>query len=56
MAIVRFKGFGEIDVPLGTSLLKAAQAMDAPEGYACGGVCACSRAALQSAGCPRPAW
>jgi 2Fe-2S ferredoxin len=42
MAIVRFKGFGEVEVPLGTSLLKAAQKMDAPEGYACGGVCACS--------------
>lgn len=42
MATVRFKGFGEIQVPVGTSILKAAQAMDAPEGYACGGVCACS--------------
>lgn len=42
MAIVRFKGFGEIEVPVGTSLLKAAQAQGAPEGYACGGVCACS--------------
>ncbi len=42
MAIVRFKGFGEVEVPIGTSLLKAAQKIDAPEGYACGGVCACS--------------
>jgi ferredoxin len=42
MAIVRFKGFGEIEVPTGTSLLQAAQKVDAPEGYACGGVCACS--------------
>ena len=42
MPIVRFKGFGEVEVPLGTSLLKAAQKIDAPEGYACGGVCACS--------------
>ena len=42
MAIVRFKGFGEIEVPVGTSILRAAQTMDAPEGYACGGVCACS--------------
>ena len=42
MATVRFKGYGEIDVPLGTSLLKAAQTLEAPEGYACGGVCACS--------------
>jgi 2Fe-2S ferredoxin len=42
VAIVRFKGFGEVEVPIGTSLLKAAQKIDAPEGYACGGVCACS--------------
>jgi 2Fe-2S ferredoxin len=42
MAIVRFKGFGEVEVPVGTSVLKAAQKIDAPEGYACGGVCACS--------------
>ena len=32
----------EIEVPLGTSLLGAAQRAEAPEGYACGGVCACS--------------
>ena len=32
----------EIEVPLGTSLLEAAQSAHAPEGYACGGVCACS--------------
>jgi len=42
MATVRFKGYGEAEVPLGTSILKAAQSIDAPEGYACGGVCACS--------------
>ena len=42
MAKVVFKGFTEVDVPVGTSLLKAAQKVDAPEGYACGGVCACS--------------
>ena len=42
MAIVRFKGYGEIEVPVGTSILKAAQKIEAPEGYACGGVCACS--------------
>ncbi len=42
MPIVLFKGFSEIDVPLGTSVLQAAQKLDAPEGYACGGVCACS--------------
>ncbi len=32
----------EIEVPLGTSLLDAARQADAPEGSACGGVCACS--------------
>lgn len=32
----------EIDVELGTSLLDAARRIDAPEGSACGGVCACS--------------
>ncbi len=42
MAIVRFKGYGEIEVPVGTSILEAAQKIEAPEGYACGGVCACS--------------
>jgi 2Fe-2S ferredoxin len=42
MAIVRFKGFGEVVVPLGTKLLKAAEKLRAPEGSACGGVCACS--------------
>ena len=42
MAIVRFKGYTEVEVPVGTSILKAAQQVDAPEGYACGGVCACS--------------
>lgn len=42
MAIVRFKGYGETEVPVGTSLLEAAQKIEAPEGYACGGVCACS--------------
>jgi 2Fe-2S ferredoxin len=42
VAIVRFKGYGEVEVPIGTSILKAAQKVDAPEGYACGGVCACS--------------
>lgn len=42
MAIVRFKGYGETEVQVGTTLLQAAQKIDAPEGYACGGVCACS--------------
>jgi 2Fe-2S ferredoxin len=42
MPIIRFKGYGQAEVPVGTSILKAAQGVDAPEGYACGGVCACS--------------
>ena len=42
MPIVRFKGYGESEVPVGKSLLEAAQKVGAPEGYACGGVCACS--------------
>ncbi len=42
MAIVRFKGFGEVTVPTGTSLLEAATQAHFPEGSACGGVCACS--------------
>jgi 2Fe-2S ferredoxin len=42
MAKITFKGFTEVDVPVGTTLLEAAQKVDAPEGYACGGVCACS--------------
>jgi ferredoxin, 2Fe-2S len=42
MATVRFKGYGEIDVPVGTSLLQAATIAHIPEGSACGGVCACS--------------
>jgi 2Fe-2S ferredoxin len=42
MAIVRFKGFGEVEVPVGTSLLEASNKAHFPEGSACGGVCACS--------------
>lgn len=46
MATVRFlntdDGPVEVEVPLGTSLLEAAQKAHAPEGSACGGVCACS--------------
>ena len=42
MPKVKFKGYVEVDVPVGTSILEAAQKIDAPEGYACGGVCACS--------------
>ena len=42
MAIVRFKGYGEAEVAVGASILEASQKAGAPEGYACGGVCACS--------------
>jgi 2Fe-2S ferredoxin len=43
MARVRFIDQGlEAEVPVGTSLLEAAQGIHAPEGHACGGVCACS--------------
>lgn len=43
MAKLRFVDQGvEIVVPLGTTLLKAAKLSGAPEGDACGGVCACS--------------
>jgi ferredoxin, 2Fe-2S len=45
MAKVRFHALGKTwttDVPVGTSLLAAAKGCHAPEGDACGGVCACS--------------
>jgi ferredoxin len=43
MAKVRFIDQNiEIDVAVGTSLLKASKLAGAPEGDACGGVCACS--------------
>ncbi len=42
MVTIRFKGYGEAQAKLGMSILQAAQSVDAPEGYACGGVCACS--------------
>jgi ferredoxin, 2Fe-2S len=42
MTTVVFKGFGKVDVPVGTSLLEAATRAHFPEGSACGGVCACS--------------
>jgi 2Fe-2S ferredoxin len=42
MAVVRFKGYGEVEVPVGTSILEAATIAHFPEGSACGGVCACS--------------
>jgi 2Fe-2S ferredoxin len=43
MAKVRFIDQNlEIEVPVGTSILKASKLCHAPEGDACGGVCACS--------------
>jgi 2Fe-2S ferredoxin len=45
MPIVKLKALGREwvqEVPLGASLLEAAQECDAPEGSACGGVCGCS--------------
>jgi 2Fe-2S ferredoxin len=42
MATVRFEGFGEVEVPVGSSILEAATKAHFPEGSACGGVCACS--------------
>lgn len=42
MPKVVFQGFGEAEIPLGTSILEAAVAAGAPEGSSCGGVCACS--------------
>jgi 2Fe-2S ferredoxin len=43
MATVRFVDQDvEVEVPVGSSILEAAQKAGAPEGSACGGVCACS--------------
>jgi 2Fe-2S ferredoxin len=42
VATIEFEGFGAVSVPLGTSILEAALKVGAPEGSACGGVCACS--------------
>jgi ferredoxin len=45
MAKVRFLAHGRdwtVEVPVGTSLLQASKQIHAPEGDACGGVCACS--------------
>lgn len=43
MPKVRFLDQGvEVEVPLGTSILEASGRAGAPEGSACGGVCACS--------------
>ena len=45
MATVRWKAHDktwETEVPIGTDLRTAAKEIDAPQGDACGGVCACS--------------
>ena len=45
MAIVRWRAHGrtwESEAPLGASLRDASKLVDAPQGDACGGVCACS--------------
>ncbi|AUX47170.1 ferredoxin [Sorangium cellulosum] len=45
MAKVRFLAHGrtwEVEVPVGSTILKASKTVGAPEGDACGGVCACS--------------
>jgi ferredoxin len=45
MARVRFLAHGrsfDVEVPLGTTILQASKQGHAPEGDACGGVCACS--------------
>lgn len=42
MAIVRYIDDGiEVEVPIGTTLLEAAEKCGAPQGAACGGVAAC---------------
>ena len=44
-AKVRFLAHGrswDVEVPLGTTILQASKTVHAPEGDACGGVCACS--------------
>jgi len=43
MPIVRYpKDNLEVEVPTGHSILQASRKCGAPEGFACGGVCACS--------------
>jgi ferredoxin len=45
MARVRFLAHGrdwEVEMPVGATLLQASKECHAPEGDACGGVCACS--------------
>ena len=42
MAIIKFKGYADVEAPVGSTILEAAQKADVPEGYACGGVFGCS--------------
>ncbi|WP_437277048.1 2Fe-2S iron-sulfur cluster-binding protein [Sorangium sp. So ce375] len=45
MAKVRFRAHGrawEVEAPVGSTVLQASKSVGAPEGDACGGVCACS--------------
>ncbi|MFW5738795.1 MAG: 2Fe-2S iron-sulfur cluster-binding protein [Myxococcota bacterium] len=43
MALIRYRKDNlEVEVPVGTTILQASKKVGAPEGYACGGVCACS--------------
>src|SRR5687768_1486783 len=43
MPIIKYLKEGkEVEVPIGASILQASQEGGLPEGYACGGVCACS--------------
>ena len=43
MPLVKYTKEGkEVEVPIGASILQASQEGGLPEGYACGGVCACS--------------
>ena len=42
-ATIRYLTEGKtVEVPVGTTILQASQEAGMPEGYACGGVCACS--------------
>lgn len=42
MATIRFRGYGEVTVRAGATLLEAAHEAGAPEGSECGGCCSCS--------------
>jgi 2Fe-2S ferredoxin len=42
-ATIKYVNEGKtVEVPVGTTILQASQDAEMPEGYACGGVCACS--------------